>query len=272
MKPFLRWAGGKNWLVKHIDSIIDVNRYNNYHEPFVGGGSMYFHLGMPNQCYLSDVNENLIGCYLQVRDNVELVIEVLATYQNTKDFYYELRPQIFNDPVQRAAQFIYLNQTSYNGIYRVNLDGVYNVPYGYRTKDFLQSGLLREASTYLEGARIEVKEFDADLDEIAAGDLVFLDPPYTITHNDNGFIKYNERLFSENDQYRLAEFIKLIVDAGAYYVLTNAAHHDIARIFDMNIPLVMNRASLIGGKNALRGNYEEFLFTNIENEFIVTNR
>ncbi|SIN74274.1 DNA adenine methylase [Algoriphagus halophilus] len=272
MKPFLRWAGGKKWLVKHIDSIINLNHFKNYHELFLGGGSIFFHLNHTNQVFLSDLNGDLINTYLQVRDNVEDVINHLNTFTNSEEFYYQIRPIQFNDPIEQAAQFIYLNQTSFNGIYRVNLNGVYNVPYGRRTKDFIQADLLRDASLKLQGVQLATGPFYDFADEITEGDLVFLDPPYTITHNNNGFIKYNEHLFSEEDQRGLSTFIQQIIDAGAYYILTNAAHHDIQTIFHHNPPITLSRASLIGGKQAKRGRYEEFLFTNIENEFIEANR
>lgn len=272
MKPFLRWAGGKNWLIKHIDQVINPDYFNNYHEPFLGGGSIFFHLNMPNECFLSDLNESLINTYVQVQNNVDQIIDFLSEFKNESEFYYQIRNQVYIDDVQRAAQFIYLNQTSFNGIYRVNLKGVYNVPFGHRTKDFIQESLLKEASNYLKGAHFYSGQFDESLNRIQPGDLVFLDPPYTITHNNNGFIKYNERLFSEKDQYRLAQFIEAIIELGAFYVLTNAAHTDIYDIFHYNRPLRLSRASLIGGKSAKRGEYEEFLFTNIRNEFIEANR
>jgi len=271
MNPFLRWAGGKKWLIKHIESIIDPNAFNSYHEPFLGGGSVFFRFKFQNQCFLSDLNEELINTYIQVRDNVEEVIEHLRIFVNSEEFYYQIRADINEDPVLRAARFIYLNQTSFNGIYRVNLKGVYNVPYGYRTKKFLEEQLLRGASKQLQGVQLQFGQFDAEIDNIQQGDLVFLDPPYTITHNNNGFIKYNEKLFSEEDQHRLARFIEKIAERGAFYILTNAAHNEIRNIFNMNEPLKLLRASLIGGKNATRGNYEEFLFTNIEHGLVEAN-
>jgi DNA adenine methylase len=272
MKPFLRWAGGKNWLVKDIDSIINISDFNNYHELFLGGGSIFFHLDIQKNTYLSDLNPSLINTYIQIRDNVEDVINVLSSYYNTEEFYYKIRPKQFKDPIERAAQFIYLNQTSFNGIYRVNLKGIYNVPYGYRKKDFVQEEHLRIASKKLKGVSIKDGSFYDFKDNVKEGDLVFLDPPYTITHNNNGFIKYNEHLFSEEDQKGLSNFIQNIIDRGAFYILTNAAHHDIKTIFHHNQPITLSRASLIGGKKALRGKYDEYLFTNIETPFIIKNR
>jgi len=212
MKPFLRWAGGKNWLRKHLDRLVSSENFNNYYEPFLGGGSVFFHLPKREQCSLSDLNRELINTYEQVRDNVENVIKFLRTFENTEQFYYAIRFQHIKNPIKRAAQFIYLNQTSFNGIYRVNLLGIYNVPYGYRTKDFIQPDLLREASEKLQGVNLLNGQFDQGVEQIQKGDLVFLDPPYTITHNNNGFVKYNERLFSKKDQHRLAAFIQQIIE------------------------------------------------------------
>ncbi|MGK7390812.1 MAG: DNA adenine methylase [Candidatus Cyclobacteriaceae bacterium M2_1C_046] len=271
MKPFLRWAGGKNWLVKKLNNLGPA-QFNNYHEPFLGGGSFYFNLDTNNkECFLSDINESLINTYLQIRDNVEAVIELLATYENTEEFYYRIRSQLISEPIERAAQFIYLNQTSFNGIYRVNLKGIYNVPYGRRNKDFIQADTLRTASIKLEGVSLNTGEFDHGMRLVRTGDLVFLDPPYTITHNNNGFIRYNENLFSKADQHRLANFIEEIINIGAFYILTNAAHKIIGEIFHFNQPMVLSRASLIGGKFAARGNYEEYLFTNLPHDIFEAN-
>ena len=268
MNPFLRWAGGKMWLKKYIDNVVNINNINNYHEPFLGGGSMFFHLDFSNDCFLSDLNEELINTYVQVRDNVKGVIQFLQSYENTSEFYYDLRPRKITNPIERAAQFIYLNQTSFNGLYRVNLDGIYNVPYGNRTKDFVQEELLLKASIKLQNVVLESKQFDANIDNIKARDLIFLDPPYTITHNNNGFIKYNEKLFKEEDQHRLSSFIDKLVEIGAFFVLTNAAHNRIREIFNQNEPIRLTRASLISGEISKRGKYEEFLFTNIQNDYI----
>ena len=264
IKPFLRWAGGKTWLVKYTDQIIDTNKIRGYHEPFVGGGAVFFSLPRIKRTYLSDINPKLINAYIQVRDNVELVIKHLRSFENSRSFYNEIRSEESDDTIWSAAQFIYLNQTSFNGIYRENLNGVYNVPYGNRTKDFIQDHLLREASQRLKHVNIRCHEFDKKLNYIREGDLVFLDPPYTITHNNNGFIKYNKKLFSLNDQHRLSHFIQRIVDLGAYYILTNAAHAEIRKIFSADEPIELFRTSLVGGNKAARGKYSEYLFTNLK--------
>jgi len=167
--------------------------------------------------------------------------------------------------LRAAARFIYLNQTSFNGIYRVNTKGEYNVPYGNRTKDFIEADKLRAASKMLQSAILQAEDFDCVRINVAPGDLVFLDPPYTVSHNHNGFIKYNQKLFSLEDQYRLKALIDFIKKKGAYYILTNAAHATIYEIFYEKDDrcLELSRASLIGGENAKRGKIQEYIFTNL---------
>lgn len=262
-QPFLRWAGGKRWLVKSLDQFLPESGFNNYHEPFLGGGSIFFHL-KPQTAFLSDLNSELIETYIEVRDNVEAVIVELSKFKNLKDEYYKIRSSNFRKSAKRAARFIYLNQTSFNGIYRVNLDGQYNVPFGYRKKNFFEPDVLRSASQALLNTKIETGDFTNCLDNVSKGDLVFLDPPYTISHNNNGFLKYNQKLFGIEDQYRLAKLITEINGKGAYYILTNAAHYKVREIFHKNNGVVeIKRASLIGGINAKRGKYSEYIFTNV---------
>jgi len=264
-KPFLRWAGGKSWLIKHLSSIIPHQRFNSYHEPFLGGAAIFFHL-KPKNAHLSDLNQDLIDCYLQVRDNPEAVISELRHFENTEEFYYDIRGKAVEDQVLRAAKFIYLNQTSFNGIYRVNLQGVYNVPFGYRSKDFYDAGNLRAVSQSLSSVNIYQSDFNNTIDTVQPGDLVFLDPPYTVTHNHNGFVKYNKKLFDLDSQHLLSAYIDKIKEKGAFYILTNAAHQEVKKIFakEGDTMTEINRASLIGGKNAKRGNYAELIITNIK--------
>lgn len=265
-KPFLRWAGGKNWLIKHLKESINKIDFKNYHEPFLGGASLFLFIRPKGNCYLSDLNPELIETYIAVRDNVEMLISELETYRNTKRFYYSIRDERFRSRIKSAARFIYLNQTSFNGIYRVNLEGVYNVPYGFRSKEFLDEENLRLVSETLQDVRLTDGDFYKSLKNIKKGDLVFLDPPYTVSHNNNGFIKYNQKLFSLNDQYRLAKFITSVKKKGAYYILTNAAHAKVSEVFgEIDDYVELSRASLIGGANAKRGKVSEFLFTNLPN-------
>ncbi|UMY64512.1 MULTISPECIES: Dam family site-specific DNA-(adenine-N6)-methyltransferase [unclassified Flavobacterium] len=262
VKPFLRWAGGKRWFLKEIDRLVNFD-YNTYHEPFLGGGSVFFHL-RPSFANISDSNRELINAYVQLRDNVDAVLTSMREFQNTEEFYYRIRSVRFDNPIEEAARFIYLNQTSYNGVYRVNSNGKYNVPYGHRSKHRIDYGNMIKVSEVLQGADINANDFDFATDNVRAGDLVFLDPPYTVAHNNNGFIQYNQRLFSLEDQHRLLTYIERIKANGAYYIMTNAAHSAIREIFfNGDNCYELNRASLIGGKNAVRGKYAELVLTNL---------
>ncbi|MER8791839.1 Dam family site-specific DNA-(adenine-N6)-methyltransferase [Mesorhizobium sp. M0983] len=264
-RAFLRWAGGKSWLVRRFEEIFGHMSFTRYHEPFLGGGSFFFAAATHVVSYLSDKNEALIETYQSIKDDCESVIERMQVYQNTSDDYYRIRALNPVDRFERAAQFIYLNQTSFNGIYRVNLKGVYNVPYGNRTKKFLDEDALRAASKGLSRAILKSRDFADTIHDVSPGDLIFIDPPYTVSHNNNGFIKYNKSLFSLDDQFRLAKYIRNVRDVGANYILTNAAHHKIKEIFDLGDRHVeVDRASLIGGKKAKRGSVSEFIFTNLE--------
>lgn len=262
-KPFLRWAGGKRWILKELNELITINDYPNYHEPFLGGGSVFFHL-KPNNSYLSDANAELINSYIQVRDYVENVIDILKEFKNTEDFYYKIRKEKFNNEIIKAAKFIYLNQTSFNGIYRVNRKGEYNVPYGNRLNHKYDFENLRLASNSLRESIISHQDFDLTIENIRLGDLVFLDPPYTVAHNKNGFIQYNQKIFSLDDQIRLKNYIFAIKEIGAYYIMTNAAHDAVIEIFANGDRMFeLQRASLVGGKNAKRDKYSELILTNL---------
>jgi DNA adenine methylase len=158
-----------------------------------------------------------------------------------------------------------LNHTSFNGLHRVNLNGEYNVPYGNRRITHIPTlDQLQVVSTRLKEVILSEGDFATTSQHVAPGDLVFLDPPYTVAHNLNGFIKYNQRLFSFDDQQRLSCLIDEIRDRGAYYVLTNAAHESIARLFEKgDARYELNRRNSIGGRQAVRGSATEYLFTNV---------
>lgn len=160
MEPFLRWAGGKSWLIKHLEEIIGELEINHYHEPFLGGGAIFFSTGHRLRSYLSDVNEDLIRTYIAVRDVPNEVIHFFEQFQNTEEQYYFIRAQRYNNPAQCAAQFIFLNQMSFNGIYRVNANGQYNVPYGFRVGHEYDVQRILGASAALRNTNIKYGDFE----------------------------------------------------------------------------------------------------------------
>jgi DNA adenine methylase len=267
--PFLRWTGSKRWFTKdHLHKFLPT-AFNNYHEPFLGGGATFFYLKQksnnPSRKYfLADSNEELINCYTQLQVNPEIVIDHLKTFRNTKDDYYLIRAKLLENDGLRAARFIYLNRTSFNGIYRVNNLGSYNVPYGNRPKvDFVTEKLLHESSQLLKGVSLSNKSFENSLDEIHKNDLVFIDPPYTIAHENNGFIEYNQKLFSWEDQLKLKCYIQEIEKKGAFYIVTNAHHSSITSLYEhLGTKKKLSRESKVGGRNKTRGIFNELVIYN----------
>lgn len=265
LAPFLRWAGGKRWLVPDVLKLLGETKIDRYHEPFLGGGSVFFALVPKGQVYLSDLNRDLITVYAQVRDNPARVAELLAGYENTSECYYKSRAATPRTDEELAARFIFLNHTSFNGIFRVNLRGEYNVPYGNRKHvNMPDREWLERASAKLQGVELHGRSFERSLGHVQEGDLVFLDPPYTVAHNNNGFVKYNQHLFSFEDQKLLAKRIQEIADRGARFILTNAAHKSIEDLFSpLGRKIKVARKNSIGGLEASRGRVDEYVFTNI---------
>ncbi|MBK6872659.1 MAG: Dam family site-specific DNA-(adenine-N6)-methyltransferase [Kineosporiaceae bacterium] len=264
-QPVLRWAGGKRWLVPTLRQMLNSTSFKNYHEPFLGGASVFLGILPSGKSYLADLNAELVETYQQIRDDPEGVADILRTHRNTPEYYYHLRDSKPRTAKGRAARFIFLNATSFNGIYRVNLKGIYNVPYGSREKEHIPNRKwLRAVSAPLQGTELRVADFAECIDNVTDGDLVFLDPPYTVAHNNNGFVKYNQKLFSFEDQHRLSDLVDAIKERGAFYILTNAAHSSIAQLFDKgDTRIELTRRNNVGGTGSVRGNASEYIFTNL---------
>jgi DNA adenine methylase len=266
VRPFLRWVGGKRWLIPQLSELIGGLKFRAYHEPFLGGGSAFFGLLPDGPSFLSDLNSELIHTYMTVRDDPAGVSRELKRHKNTEEYYYDLRAARPKADSTKAARFIFLNHTSYNGIYRVNQQGGYNVPFGRRdgTPQLPSREDLKAVSLRLQGATLSSTDFAQCIDSIAEGDLVFLDPPYTVAHNHNNFVKYNQKLFSWEDQVRLSGLVSEIRDQGAFYILTNAAHSSVAELFEKGDRRIeTSRRNAIGGLSASRGTAIEYLFTNV---------
>lgn len=260
---FIRWAGGKSWLVPYVAQLTEKLEYNNYYEPFMGGASIFFSLNLPKGGCLSDINEELVNTFCAVRDDPNRIIGHLKEYKTDEDSYYIIRESEPEDKYERAARFLYLNANSFNGLYRVNKKGKYNVPYGHKNATVNYQRLL-DVGAKLDGFEILCQDFAAVAHKIQKGDLVFLDPPYTVSKEDTGFVGYNSTWFSLEDQRRLARLIDHINQVGAYYIMTNAAHETILDIFKGKGRMVtLERNSLIGGKKSYRGKVQEYIFTNI---------
>lgn len=226
VKPILKWAGGKTQLLAQLLPHVP-ERYGTYIEPFVGGGALFFAL-QPVRAILSDSNPELVNLYRQVAANVEAVINRLKHYRNTRDDYYEVRSQEWQrlEPFEAAARMIYLNRTCFNGLYRVNRKGEFNVPYGrYPNPCICDEGNLRAASAVLKRAEILCGDFAEILSSHAQpGDFVFLDPPYVPVGKWGDFKRYTKEQFYEADHRRLAETTAKLRQCGVWSVLTNSNH------------------------------------------------
>lgn len=263
--PFLRWAGGKRWLLPHIKNMIP--EFSRYFEPFVGSGALFFYLYHQNkgkQYFISDINEGLINMYQQLKQNYRKVIRYLKDFKNTRKDYYKIRSHVVNDPIYDAARLMYLNKTCFNGLYRVNKRGIFNVPYGRHPRsELFNEKQLYKVSKILREVNIEISDFESALLDVKKGDFIFLDPPYTVAHRNNGFIEYNEKIFSWEDQQRLANRVRLIALKGARFILTNAAHERIRDLYDgVGTRVEIERVSTISGDIKNRRKINEYIYTN----------
>jgi len=226
-RPVLKWAGGKGRLLPELLKSVP-DSFAAYHEPFVGGGALFFELanqGRLMTAYLSDVNPSLIDVYVGLRDCVDEVIALLRQHQHDKAYYYQLRalnPKHLSLP-ERAARVLYLNKTCYNGLYRENSAGQFNVPFGrYKNPVICDEPNLRAASRLLQGVSIERRHFSSVLDVARSGDFVYFDPPYHPLSPTSNFTSYDRNGFRVQDQAQLRDLFKALTDKGVYVLLSNS--------------------------------------------------
>lgn len=222
--PFLKWAGGKSQLLSQLLPHVPPE-FNTYIEPFLGGGAMFFRL-QPDKAVLTDSNRDLINCYSVVRDQVEQLIVQLRGYEanHSEEFYYWLRSQPPDEEIARAARFVYLNRTCYNGLYRVNKKGQFNVPFGrYESPTICDSDRLRAASHALQGTRLECADYRETLDKYAhPGDFVYIDPPYYPVSKYSDFKRYTSDFFYAEDHRELAKTASELAQRGCHVLVSNS--------------------------------------------------
>jgi len=257
VKPFLRWAGGKQWLAHKLARLIPVHDHT-YYEPFLGGGSLFF-AACPNRAILGDINERLIGTYQILRDRPKDLILILSQWENDEETYYKVRTTEYKDDLWQAAQFIYLNKTCWNGLYRVNRQGGFNVPFGYNNRKVFDGTHLLEASEVLQNAKVIYCDFEQLLKTATAGDFVYLDPPYTVLHSRNGFRQYNEKLFSWQDQVRLADTARELAHRGCLVVISNADNEEVLSLYPDFLYQKVSRHSVLAANPKWRQKTSEAL-------------
>jgi DNA adenine methylase len=256
--PFLKWAGGKRWITPHLQ----IPKFSGrYFEPFVGSAAVYFQL-QPARAVLADLNNELVETYRVVRDRPTEVAAALKELQllHSRDYYYATRSQVPNNSLDAAVRFIYLNRTCWNGLYRVNQQGMFNVPIGTKQIVAMESDDWQAVSQLLAGAQLLTWDFEKTIDLAQAGDFIFADPPYTVKHNLNGFIKYNEKIFSWDDQVRLKNSLLRATSRGVQVLATNADHQSVRELYADDFEMrAIERASILSGKAEFRGRYTELL-------------
>ncbi|MBP6788967.1 MAG: DNA adenine methylase [Candidatus Promineofilum sp.] len=266
-RPVLKWVGGKGRLLPELLARLPQT-FEAYHEPFVGGGALFFALagaGRLERVYLSDANAALIDVYLALRDDVEGVIAALQPHRYERDHYYHVRAQRPDDLSlpERAARIIYLNKTCYNGLYRENRAGQFNVPFGrYKNPTICDEPNLRAASAVLQGVDIARRRFDSVLGYAKEGDFVYFDPPYVPLSPTANFTTYDRAGFGPDDQRQLRDVFAELARRGVRAMLSNSDTPSVRELYAGFRVEQLFAARAVNSKANSRGKVAELLVLN----------
>ena len=271
LQPFTKWTGGKRQLLSVIKSLMP-DQYNNYFEPFVGGGALFFDLA-PKKAYINDFNSELINCYHQIKKNPQILIELLAKHQenNSKEYYLDLRSADRDSridkmtDVERAARIMYMLRVDFNGLYRVNSKNQFNVPYGrYKNPKIVDGELLLSISKYLNDNDIHIlnKDFEEAVEDVRVGDFVYFDPPYIPLSETSAFTSYTHEGFSYEDQVRLRDTFMKLDEKGAYVMLSNSSSPIVEELYKDFYIHKVEATRTNGAKSSSRGKISEIIVTN----------
>jgi DNA adenine methylase len=261
-RPFLKWAGGKNRLISQYHSFFP-EKFNTYYEPFLGGGAVFFHL-QPNSAVLSDINPELINVYRCVRDRVDDLIALLRKHQqkHQKDYYYWVRSHPTGTDIEKAARLIYLNKTCFNGLYRENSKGEFNVPIGRMSNPKIcHPDLLYATSAALQNTAIEVQNFASILEWATKDDLVYFDPPYYPISSTSDFTAYSRDRFTTSDQIQLRDVFSKLANRGVKVMLSNSDCEFIRELYSEFKIHEISAARAINSNAKKRGKITELLIT-----------
>lgn len=263
--PFVKWVGGKRSIIGELVTRLP-REFNSYYEPFVGGGALFFALnGRLKNAFLSDTNFDLVLAYKAIKKDPARLIDQLEKHakKHNSTYYYKIRKQhLLRDEIDIAARFIYLNRTCYNGLYRVNKKGEFNVPMGkYANPNIVQRENITACNQVLQKAQIWYHEFDKISPQ--RGDFVYFDPPYHPT-NDTSFTSYTKLDFSEKDQLRLRDFALHLHNQGVYVMLSNSDASFIRTIYSGSVfhLQTVQAPRLVNCKPTKRNAVNELLITN----------
>jgi len=272
-KPFVKWVGGKRQLLKQFR---ELNLYppecfnpesNTYFEPFVGGGAVFFDL-LPKHAELSDTNRELVVTYNVIKDNVDSLIKSLKKHIYNKEYYLGVRAQDINElsDIEIASRFIFLNRTGFNGMYRVNKSGQFNVPFGrYRNPLICDENNLRKVSEALQGITITHRDYKDVLELAKIGDFIYFDPPYYPLNPTSSFTAYTAKGFFEKEQIELRDTFVKLHERGCFVMLSNSDTPFINELYSELEGVSINKiiaGRAINSKGSKRGKINEVLITN----------
>lgn len=266
-RPFLKWAGGKRQL---LDDLLQSapKQFNDYFEPFIGGGALFFKLSIQGKitlAHLNDSNKVLMDAYRTVKEKpLELIAELKSPkYATDEDTFYEIRKEQPTDLVKATARLFYLNKTAFNGLYRVNSKGLFNVPYGrYEKPKILDEENIFAVSKALEKDELTSLDFEQAVNCAKAKDFVYFDPPYKPLSKTSSFTSYTKEDFSEKDQQRLAKTFSELSNRGCFVMLSNSHNPWIIDLYKAYNVKVVHASRMINCKAEGRGKIEEVIITN----------
>jgi len=263
--PIVKWAGGKTKLLSKLTTLMPAT-YRRYYEPFIGGGAMFFHLA-PQSAVINDRNPDLINMYRCVAYNVEAVIKRLLEHREAhcENYFYAMRSH-WNDrstprsEVERAAAFIYLNKTCFNGLWRVNSKGMFNVPVGrYESPQIFDPAVLRAASGVLQQTELSIGNFADACESASAGDFLYFDPPYQPVSTTANFVSYTKDAFDEDNQRELAALARSLAKRNCAVMLSNSDTPFIRKLYKGFRLNKLNVARAINSKASKRGSVPELI-------------
>jgi len=240
-KPFVKWAGGKRQLLPIIEQNLP-EKFDTYFEPFLGGGALLFHLlsTKENVTYsVSDLNSDLVLAYTTIRDRIDNLIQSLKNHEknyqkNSKEYYYNIRDSTPRSEIEKTSRLLFLNRTCFNGLYRVNSSGKFNVPLGrYTNPNIVNEENLRSVSSILQSNKVSIKcrDFESVLNDAKKGDLVYFDPPYQPVSDTANFTSYTNRDFTFDDLSRLSELCHKLDEKGCKVLLSNSDSKVVSKMF-----------------------------------------
>jgi DNA adenine methylase len=260
-RPFLKWAGGKRQLLPSLLQHVPANA-PHYFEPFVGGGALFFEL-WPKKAVLADANKRLIRAYRGVRKSVDKVVRLLRSYPHDPAFFYDFRQASIDDgtDAEVAAWFIYLNKTGFNGLYRVNRENRFNVPFGrYTNPKICDESTLRACSAALADADLRDDDFEFVVEEAKGGDFVYFDPPYVPLSTTSSFTSYTSDGFGDVEQTRLRDTARRLKERGVRVLLSNSSAPFVRKLYADGFEIIeVSATRLVNSKATARGAIVELL-------------